>query len=61
MTASYALGQIAGPPLATHLIDSAGGFGASLGLAAGSLFAGAILYLALCGLERNRLSSTAAG
>lgn len=53
MTASYALGQIAGPPLATHPIDSAGSFGASFGLAAASLFAGAVLYTALYGLERK--------
>src|SRR3546814_11758169 len=30
MTACYALGQILGPPLATHLVDRTGGFNASL-------------------------------
>lgn len=47
MTACYALGQIIGPPLATHLVTLTGGFNAALGVAAFILFAGAMLYIAL--------------
>jgi len=45
MTAAYALGQIAGPPLATMLVARTGGFAASLGVAAGALLLGALIYL----------------
>ncbi len=45
MTAAYALGQIAGPPLATALVARTGGFGASLGVAAVALLCGALIYL----------------
>lgn len=45
MTAAYAIGQIAGPPLATALVARTGGFGASLGVAALALLAGALIYL----------------
>ena len=39
------LNQIAGPPLATALVARTGGFGASLGVAAVALLAGALIYL----------------
>jgi predicted MFS family arabinose efflux permease len=45
MTAAYALGQIAGPPLATTLVARTGGFAASLAVAAGALLLGALIYL----------------
>ena len=45
MTAAYALGQIAGPPLATALVARTGGFAASLAVAAGALLLGALIYL----------------
>lgn len=45
MTAAYAIGQIAGPPLATALVVRTGGFAASLGVAALALLAGAVIYL----------------
>jgi hypothetical protein len=45
MTAAYALGQIAGPPLATALVARTGGFSASLAVAAGALLLGADLRL----------------
>lgn len=45
MTAAYAIGQIAGPPLATALVARTGGFGASLGVAALALLCGALIYL----------------
>jgi MFS family permease len=41
MTAAYALGQIAGPPLATTLVARTGGFAASLATAAAALLVGA--------------------
>lgn len=41
MTAAYALGQIAGPPLATTLVARTGGFAASLATAAAALMVGA--------------------
>ncbi|RZT41456.1 YbfB/YjiJ family MFS transporter [Cupriavidus agavae] len=44
MTAAYAIGQIAGPPLATALVARTGGFGASLGVASGALLCGALIY-----------------
>jgi len=57
MTACYALGQIVGPPLATHLVSYTGGFGASLGVAAVILFLGAALYMTLFVLERRFIRS----
>lgn len=49
ITATYGLGQIVGPPLATALVarsaSAAQGFGLSLQIAAGSLVLGAALYL----------------
>jgi hypothetical protein len=51
ITATYGLGQIVGPPLATALVarsaTAAQGFGLSLQIAAGSLVLGAALYLAM--------------
>lgn len=48
MTVVYGLGQIAGPPLTAALLDSSGdaatGFALSLGIAAGSLLLGAVLF-----------------
>jgi MFS family permease len=52
-TASYALGQIAGPPLATSLVALTGSFNASLGVATAVLFAGALLYIVLFAAERQ--------
>ena len=49
LTASYGLGQIIGPPLAAWMVarspSAAGGFNASLWIAAGLLVFGAALYL----------------
>lgn len=42
MTAAYATGQIAGPLVATTLVERTGGFGASLGIAAAALLVGAL-------------------
>jgi MFS family permease len=42
MTASYATGQIAGPLVATTLVERTHGFGASLGIAAAALLIGAL-------------------
>ncbi len=51
MTAMYGVGQIAGPPLAAVLVARSAtpsqGFALSLQIAAGSLLAGALLYLLL--------------
>lgn len=51
MTAMYGVGQIAGPPLAAWLVarsaTAAEGFDLSLWIAAASLAAGAVLYVAL--------------
>lgn len=44
MTASYGLGQIAGPPLATALVARGGGFASSLSAAAGALVLGALIF-----------------
>jgi MFS family permease len=44
MTASYGLGQIAGPPLATALVARTGGFASSLACAAAALLAGALVF-----------------
>lgn len=45
MTASYGLGQIVGPPLATALVASTGGFGSSLACAAAALLLGAVMFV----------------
>jgi MFS family permease len=45
MTTAYAIGQIAGPPLATALVHTTGGFGASLGAAAAALLVGALICM----------------
>jgi hypothetical protein len=51
LTAMYGLGQIAGPPLAAALVarsaSAASGFSLSLWIAAGSLVAGALMFLLL--------------
>jgi MFS family permease len=47
MTASYATGQIAGPLVATTLVERTQGFGASLGIAAAALLVGAMGCLVL--------------
>ena len=52
LTASYALGQIIGPPLATYLVERSGGFDAPLGVASAALLAGALLYGTLYVRER---------
>lgn len=44
MTASYGLGQIVGPPLATALVARTGGFGSSLACAAAALLLGAVMF-----------------
>ncbi|MNY73715.1 hypothetical protein D3C86_2125710 [compost metagenome] len=44
MTASYGLGQIAGPPLATALVARTGGFAGSLACAAAALLLGALVF-----------------
>ncbi|MGO4705344.1 YbfB/YjiJ family MFS transporter [Microvirga sp. 2MCAF38] len=51
LTAVYGIGQIAGPPLTTFLLDHTGtraeGFGLALEIAALALATGAVIYLAL--------------
>ncbi|WP_454722267.1 MULTISPECIES: YbfB/YjiJ family MFS transporter [Cupriavidus] len=44
MTASYGLGQIVGPPLATALVARTGGFAASLSCAAAALLLGGAVF-----------------
>ncbi|MBB1635349.1 YbfB/YjiJ family MFS transporter [Cupriavidus sp. UME77] len=44
MTASYGLGQIVGPPLATALVARTGGFAASLGCAVAALLLGGAIF-----------------
>ncbi|PRC91342.1 YbfB/YjiJ family MFS transporter [Solimicrobium silvestre] len=44
LTAIYGIGQISGPPLATHLVTLTGSFTASLFVAAGALTVGAVLF-----------------
>ncbi|MGO4153970.1 YbfB/YjiJ family MFS transporter [Cupriavidus sp. YAF13] len=44
MTASYGLGQIVGPPLATALVTRTGGFAASLGCAVAALLLGGAIF-----------------
>ncbi|HMA06609.1 MAG TPA: YbfB/YjiJ family MFS transporter [Ramlibacter sp.] len=61
LTAMYGVGQIAGPPLAAVLVARSGtpslGFALSLEIAAGSLVAGALLYLELA--RRYPMAQTA--
>ncbi len=45
MTASYGLGQIVGPPLATALVARSGGFASSLACASAALLAGAVMFV----------------
>jgi len=52
MTASYGIGQIAGPPLATKLVHVSGSFTPSLSIAAATLLAGAGLYGWLAARDR---------
>lgn len=47
MTAAYAVGQIAGPPFATALVERTGGFGASLVVGALALLAGSLACLVM--------------
>ncbi|MEV8470936.1 YbfB/YjiJ family MFS transporter [Ralstonia sp. UNC404CL21Col] len=47
MTAAYGIGQIAGPPLANRLFAATGGFNASLAVAAVSLVAGVVIFVAV--------------
>lgn len=51
LTAGYGLGQIAGPPLASWLVQRSGnaaaGFASALGVAAGALLVGALIYIAM--------------
>lgn len=51
LTASYGLGQIAGPPLATQLVRQTGTFSPSLLAAAGALIAGAAVLFAMSNLS----------
>jgi MFS family permease len=51
MTAAYGIGQIVGPPLVSVILARSvspdAGFALSLGVAAGSLFFGALVFLAM--------------
>jgi len=53
MTASYGIGQIAGPPLATKLVHISGSFTPSLSIAAATLLTGAALYGWLAARDRT--------
>lgn len=57
LTALYGIGQIVGPPMAAGLLARAGsqaqGFDAALGVAAGALVLGALLYAAMAWLWRK--------
>lgn len=59
MTASYGIGQIAGPPLATRLVHATGSFTPSLSIAALALLAGAALYVWLSVRSRANQVATA--
>ena len=62
LTASYGIGQIAGPPLATRLVHATGSFTPSLSIAALALLAGAALYVWLSLRSRaDRVATTAQG
>jgi predicted MFS family arabinose efflux permease len=47
LTASFGLGQIAGPPLATQLVRQSGSFSPSLLVAAGALILGAVVLFSM--------------
>jgi hypothetical protein len=47
LTATYGVGQIIGPPLATRLVQGSGNFSSSLATAALALLAGAALLGAM--------------
>jgi len=59
MTASYGIGQIAGPPLATRLVHATGSFTPSLCIAAATLLAGAALYVWLAVRSRAGVATAA--
>lgn len=59
MTASYGIGQIAGPPLATRLVHATGSFTPSLCIAAAALLAGAALYVWLAMRSRAGIATAA--
>ncbi|WP_034295553.1 YbfB/YjiJ family MFS transporter [Herbaspirillum sp. RV1423] len=59
MTASYGIGQIAGPPLATRLVHASGSFTPSLSIAAAALLTGAVLYCWLALRARTKNLATA--
>jgi len=56
MTASYGIGQIVGPPLATSLVHLTGSFTPSLCIAAIALLTGAALYIWLS--ARSHVAAT---
>jgi MFS family permease len=62
ITAMYGLGQIVGPPIAAALIarssDAARGFDTSLGLAAGALVVGAVIYVAMVQIYPAKAAGT---
>ncbi|WP_416049315.1 YbfB/YjiJ family MFS transporter [Cupriavidus basilensis] len=53
MTASYGLGQIVGPPLATALVARTGGFAASLGCAVAALLLGGAIFAWMSRQQRS--------
>jgi MFS family permease len=55
MVTSYSFGQIIGPPLATYFTTKTGSFHPSLGIAAGALIMGAVIYTTLSVRERRIL------
>jgi len=60
MTAAYASGQIAGPPLASALVARTGSFSLSLAVASGALITGAVICFGMCRATRQerRLTMT---
>jgi len=58
LTASYGIGQIAGPPLATRLVHATGSFTPSLIIAAAALLSGAALYTWLASRSRRAAMAT---
>ena len=60
MTASYGIGQIVGPPLATRLVHETGSFTPSLSIDAAALTAGAVLYVWLAARLPVHANHTAA-
>jgi len=53
VTAAFALGQVAGPPLATAVLTATGSFAPSLSLAASALVAGSAIWMILAHRERS--------